>query len=195
MKLRSRVLAGLAAVALALITSATAFAAGSGTEVTAAVTIARLGGTVTCGVDITVTATVVDASGKPIEGQQVDWSFAPKPKAEAADTISPITSTTDASGVATTTVNLACVPGSRHLRATADAVTGSAVLNVSARGAVLGVTSGGPGVPSGGLPNTSTLPGETPAPQDLPVIGMLLAILAMAAGGGLILRRVSLSRS
>ena len=188
MKHRSPWLAGLAAVALALITAGTAFGAYSGNGVTEAVTIARLGGTVTCGVNITVTATVVDATGTPIPGQPVDWSFAPKLKADAADTISSSPSTTDASGVATTTVKLACVPGSRGLRATADAVTGSAVLSVSATGAVLGVTSGS-------LPNTSTLPGETPAPQDLPVIGTLLAILAMAAGGGLILRRVSLSRS
>jgi Bacterial Ig-like domain (group 1) len=196
MKHRSPWLAGVAAVALALITTATAFAAGSGSEVAATVTIARLGGTVPCGVNITVTATVVDATGTPIPGQLVDWSFAPKPKAHAADTISPSTSPTDASGVATTTVVLACVPGDRHIRATAGAASGSAVLNVHATGAVLGVTSGAVlGVTSGGLPNTSTLPGKTPAPQDLPVIGMLLAILAMAAGGGLILRRVSLSRS
>jgi hypothetical protein len=194
MKHRSQWLAGLAAVALALITSATAFAGASSIKSAASVTIARLGGTVPCNVNITVTATFVPASGKPILGQQVDWSFAPKPKPDTADTITPSSSTTDMNGVATTTVFLACVPGDRHIRATVDAVTGSAVLNVHATGKVLGATSGAVlGATSGGLPNTSTLPGETPAPQDLPVIGTLLAILAMAAGGGLILRRVSLS--
>jgi hypothetical protein len=192
MKHRSQWLAGLAAVALALITAGTAFGAND-PGVTEAVTIARLGGRVTCGVNITVTATVVDATGTPIPKKLVDWSFASKPS--RLDTISASHTYTNASGVATTTVKLACVPGSPNLRATADAVTGSAVLNVPATGAVLGVTSGGPGVTSGGLPNTSTLPGETPAPQDLPVIGTLLAMLAMAAGGGLILRRISLSRS
>jgi hypothetical protein len=175
----------LAAVALALITSATAFGAYD-PGVTEAVTIARLGRTVTCGVNITVTATVVDATGTPIPKKLVDWSFASKPS--RLDTINASQTPTNASGVATTTVKLACVPGSPNLRATADAVTGSAVLGVSATGAVLGVTSGS-------LPNTSTLPGETPAPQDLPVIGTLLAMLTMAAGGGLILRRISLSRS
>ena len=175
MKHRSQWLAGLAAVALALITSATAFAAGSGTEVTAAVTVAGPGGTLTCGVNITVTATVLDAANKPIEGQPVAWAFTSTPS--TADKINTTPTTTNASGVATTTVVLACVAGSRTIRATADAVSAGAVLSVTAAG----------------LPNTSTLPGETPAP-GLPIIGTLLAVLAMAAGGVLALRRISFSR-
>jgi Bacterial Ig-like domain (group 1) len=174
MKHRNQWLAGLAAVALALITTATAF--GYAGETAGAVTITRLGGTVKCGVNITVTATVVDAKGKPISGQPVFWSFTAKPS--RADIINASPTFTNSKGVATTTVFLACVPGSRHLRAVADAVSGSAVLNVSAAG----------------LPNTSTLPGGTPAPEGLPVIGTLLAVLAMAAGGVLAVRRISLSR-
>jgi len=173
MKHRSQWLAGLAAVALALITSATAF--GYAGEVAGAVTVAGPGGTLTCGVNITVTATVVDAAGKLIAGQPVAWAFTSTPS--TADKINTTPTTTNASGVATTTVVLACVAGSRTIRATADAVSAGAVLSVTAAG----------------LPNTSTLPGETPA-QNLPVIGTLLAVLAMAAGGVLALRRISFSR-
>lgn len=173
MKHRSQWLAGLAAVALALITSATAF--GYAGEVAGAVTVAGPGGTLTCGVNITVTATVVDAAGKLIAGQPVAWAFTSTPS--TADKINTTPTTTNASGVATTTVVLACVAGSRTIRATADAVSASAVLSVTAAG----------------LPNTSTLPGETPA-QNLPLIGTLLAVLAMAAGGVLALRRISFSR-
>jgi hypothetical protein len=173
MKHRSQWLAGLAAVALALITSATAF--GYAGEVAGAVTVAGPGGTLTCGVNITVTATVVDASGKLIADQPVAWAFTSTPS--TADKINTTPTTTNASGVATTTVVLACVAGNRTIRATADAISAGAVLSVTAAG----------------LPNTSTLPGETPA-QNLPVIGTLLAVLAMAAGGVLALRRISLSR-
>lgn len=173
MQHRNRWLAGLTAVALALMTSATAF--GYAGEVAGAVTVAGPGGTLQCGVNITVTATIVDAAGKPIAGQPVDWSFTSSPS--TADTINATPTITNADGVATTTVNLACVAGNRTIRATADGVSA---------GAVLGVTAAG-------LPNTSTLPGETPAP-GLPLIGTLLAVLAMAAGGVLVLRRTSTSR-
>jgi hypothetical protein len=173
MKNRRRWFAGFAAVALALVTSATAF--GYAGEVAGAVTIATPGGTLKCGVNITVTATIVDSAGKPIAGQPVDWSFTSSPS--AADKINKTPTTTNASGVATTTVVLACVAGNRNLHAVADAVSASAVLGVTAAG----------------LPNTSTLPSETPA-QGSPLIGMLIAVLAMAAGGVFALRQISLSR-
>ena len=172
MKHRSRWLAGFAAVALALVASATAF--GYQTTGGGAVTIATPGGTLKCGVNITVTATLVDSTGAPIAGQAVDWSFTSSPS--AADTINKTPTTTNSSGVATTTVKLACVAGNRHLHAVAGAVGASAVL----------------GVTGAGLPNTSTLPGETPA-QGSPLIGTLLAVLAMVVGGAFALRQMSLS--
>ena len=173
MKHRTRWLAGLAGVALALVTSVTAF--GYAGQVPAAVTIAGPGGTIQCGVALTVTATIVDSTGAPISGQAVAWSFTSTPS--SADKINKTPTTTDASGVATTTVVLACVAGTRHLGAVAGAVRASAVL----------------GVTGAGLPNTSTMPGETPAPGS-PLIGTLLAVLAMAAGGVLALRRIAFSR-
>jgi hypothetical protein len=174
MKHRSPWLAGLAAITLALITTATAF--GYAAQVAAAVTVGTQGGPVKCGAALVVTATVLDANGKPIVGQLVYWSFASTPS--SADVIKKSPTKTDGKGVARTIVVLACVPGSRTIRAKAGTVYASAVL----------------GVTGGGLPNTSTLPGETPAPQDLSLLGTLLAVLAMAAGGVLALRRISLSR-
>ena len=174
MKHRSPWLAGLAAITLALITTATAF--GYVHPTAGAVTITRPSGTLKCGVNITVTATVVDAVGKPISGQLVYWSFTSRPSPLDRIKFSP--TKTNSKGVAKTTVILACVPGSRTIRAKAGTVYASAVL----------------GVTGGGLPNTSTLPGETPAPQDLSLLGTLLAVLAMTAGGVLALRRISLSR-
>ena len=173
MQHRSPWLAALAAVALALVTSATAL--GYGPTVAAAVTIGTPGGTLQCGVNVTVTATIVDAAGKPIAGQPVDWSFKSSPS--SADKINRTPTNTNAEGVATTTVVLACVAGNRYLHAVADAVGASAVLGVTAAG----------------LPNTSTLPSETPA-QGLPLVGTLLAVLAMAVGGAFALRQISLSR-
>ena len=175
MKHRSQWLAGLAAVALALITSATAF--GWSDTGHGEVTVAGPGGTLICGDNITVTATVVNAAGKLIAGQPVAWAFTSTPSTADKINTTTTTTTTNASGVATATVVLVCVAGNRTITATAGGVSA---------GAVLGVTAAG-------LPNTSTLPGETPA-QNLPVIGTLLAVLAMAAGGVLALRRISFSR-
>ena len=174
MKHRNRWLAGLAAVALTLATSATAL--GYQTTTGGALTIAGPGGTLECDVDITVSATLVDSAGAPIAGQAVDWSFTSTPSAD--DVVNSSPTTTNANGVATTTVVLACVAGSRHLRAVAGAVSASAVLGVTAAG----------------LPNTSTLPGQAPGPQDLSLVGMLLAVLAIAAGGALTWRQISLGR-
>ena len=174
MKQRSRWLAGLAAMALAVITTTTTF--GYAGQVPAAVTVGRIGGPVKCGVALVVTATVLDANGKPIVGQLVYWSFASTPS--SADVIKKNPTKTDGKGVARTIVVLACVPGSRDVQAKAGTVYGHSVLGVTAAG----------------LPNTSTLPGELPAPNDLPFIGMLLAVLAMAAGGVLAARRISFSR-
>lgn len=171
---RRRWLAGLAAVLLAIVMAGTAL--GYAGEVAASVTVTRPSGTLKCGVNITVSATILDAAAKPIEGQPVTWKFTSTPS--SADKIKTVHTVTNAQGVAHTTVVLACVPGSRRIRATADDVYGSAVLNVTAAG----------------LPNTSTLPGRAPAPQDLPAFGVLLAVLALAAGGGLTLRRIALSR-
>ena len=171
MKHRGRLIAGLSAVLLALITAATAV--GYTGQSAASITIAVKDSSA-CGQPTTLTATVLDAGGKPVTGQSVDWALVTT--LSSSDKVNKTPTTTNSSGVATTTVTLACVDGSRPVRATAGAVSAQAVL----------------GVTVSGLPNTSTLPvGAPTAPgQAAPLLAMLLA-LACAAGGGLTLRRLA----
>lgn len=171
MNRRNRWFAGLAGTALALGMTATVFAYAG--QVAGAVTVGGPSGTLKCGVALTVTATVSDSEGSLIEGQPVDWAITSSPS--PADTINSTPTTTNASGVATTTVTLACVAGNRTVTATAD--------DISA-GAVLGITAAG-------LPRTSTAPDGSPV-GTLP-IATILALLAVLAGGGIIVRRFAFS--
>lgn len=159
-------LAGLAAVAAALFTAATV-AAYAG-QVAESIQIGV--GTIKCNSPITVTATVLDNNGKAISGKAVAWNFVSTPS--TSDTISPRSSTTNALGVATTTVRLACIPGNRQLRATADQVSGTAVFGLT-EGQVLGIT---------GLPNTTAAPpGSRPeSSSGLPLLVMLVVLLGLA---------------
>jgi hypothetical protein len=178
--LRSRRLAVVAGAALALIISATAF--GYAGQVVVTLTISGPTGPVPCGTPVTFQATALDVNGNPIEGQPVHWSFSSSPSNK--DRIRPRTSRTDANGVATTTVTLACVAGQRTLTAAADKARANAVLTVGVPtfgGAVLGVT---------GLPGTSTAFDGGPASR-LP-LASILAVLAVLAGGGVIGRRLAL---
>jgi hypothetical protein len=174
MKHRSGWMAGFAAVALALVTAVTAF--GYAGETVGAITVTGPGGTIKCGVNVLVTATVVDAEGSRIAGQPIAWKITTTPSTK--DKIKPLSAVTDANGRARANVFLACVPGSRRIRATADAISASTVLNVTAAG----------------LPNTSTLPVGAPGSADLSILGTLLAALALAAAGSLVLRQRVLDR-
>ena len=169
---RNRWFAGLAGTALALAMTATVFAYAG--EVAGAITVGGPSGTVKCGVPLTITATVVDASSKPIEGQPVDWSFTSSPS--SADVINSTPTTTNASGVATTTVTLANVAGNRTVTATADGISANAVLITAC----------------GGLPGTSMTSAGSLA-DTLP-IATILALLAVLVGGGIIIRRFAFSR-
>lgn len=164
---RRRWLTGFAALTLAVLAAGTAL--GYAGEVAASVSVSRPSGTLKCNTNIKVTATILDAAGKPIAGQPVSWAWVPR--VARGDVIKSTPTTTNANGVATTTVVIACVPGSRVLRATADAAKGQAILNMTA----------------GGLPRTSTLAAGIPVTPD-PLLGTLLAVLALMAGGGLVLR-------
>ncbi len=167
---RSRSLAVVAGTALALAMSATVFAYAG--QVVAVLTVSGPSGSLKCGTPVTLRATALDATGAPIEGQTIDWAFTSTPSSK--DKVNSTPTITNASGVATTTVTLACVVGQRTVTATGD--------NVSA-GAVLSLTLGG-------LPGTSTAPGGAPA-GDLP-IASILAVLAVLAGSGFMLRRFAL---
>lgn len=171
MNRRFRFLAGLAGTAFALVMTATVF--GYAGEVAGAVTVGGPGGTLKCGVPLTVTATVLDAASDPIDGQPVDWTFTSSPSSK--DTINSTPTTTNASGVATTTVTLACVAGNRTVTATADDISAGAVLSVTAAG----------------LPGTSTTLDGSPV-GNLP-IATILAVLAVLTGGGIMVRRIAVS--
>jgi len=167
MKHRSRWLAALAAITLSTV-GATA-ALGYAGEVAGSVQVG-VSGTVTCESPITVTATVQDADGKLISEQPVAWEFVSSPSDE--DVINTTPTATNAEGVASTTVELACVAGERRIRATADDVSAEAVLSLG----------------GAGLPNTST----TSTPQLVPLL--LVAILSTFVGGGIMLRRLAFIR-
>lgn len=168
MQHRTRLFGGIFAVILGLSLAATA-SAYQGT-VPGSVTISVKGGGV-CGTPITVTATVLDAEGKPVAGKSVDWklvlTLSPGDKINKSPTV------TNSKGVATTTVILACVEGSRHVRATVGEVAGEAVLGVTVRG----------------LPNTSTLQHESVRLSNS-TLALLFLAAAGCAVGGLLLRRI-----
>ena len=173
MKRRTRWIAGLAAVAVLLTATVTAF--GYTGQVGGAVTVAAHG-TIRCGAPLSLTATFVDGSGAPVAGQSVVWSFVTAPS--SSDRINRTPTTTNSQGVATTTVTLGLVAGTRRIRATAGDVSASAVLNPTC---------------GASLPNTSTLPGETTPGQAVPILAILLAI-ALFAGSGLTVRRLVSAR-
>jgi hypothetical protein len=170
MKRRTVWVAGLAAMAVLLMASMTAF--GYQSQVKGSVTVA---GKVTCGAPFTLTATFVDANGTPVAGQSVEWSFT---AGDASDKINKTPTITDANGVATTTVTLGRVSVARNVQATAGTISATAVLNASCG-------------PTGGvLPNTSTLPGDAPS-QDTPITALAIAALTLVFIGGLGIRRLA----
>jgi len=175
MKRRTEWIAGLAAVALLLTTAVTAF--GYQNTVDGTVTVA-VRGAVVCGGGLTLTATFVDVNGKPVAGQSVAWSFVTS--LSASDKISSTPTTTNSKGVATTSVTLGPVGGSRTIKAIAGTVSATAVLNAAC-------------LSGGVLPATSTLPTQTAPGQAAPLLGMLFA-LVFAVGGGLTLRRLASTR-
>ena len=175
MKHRTRWLAGFSAVLLTLTMAATAFAYNETTP--GSITVTAQGA---CSATFTLTATVLDANGAPVVGQSVAWTFVTVQSTR--DRINSTPTTTEPSGVTTTTVTLASVRGARKIRATAGDVSGTVVLNPSYEGC------------GGVLPSTSTLPVDTAPGQGTPLLAMLFA-LAFATGGGLTLRRLASTRS
>lgn len=171
MKARNRFLAGLAGVAMAMAMTATAF--GYSGQVLGTISVAGPSGTLKCNVPLTVTATLLDVAGQPFTGETVTWAITSSPS--SADRVNQATSTTNASGVATTTVTLACVAGNRTVTATSGEISAGAVLAITAAG----------------LPRTTTLSDNGPA-GGLP-IPTILALFAVLAGGAIIIRRVASS--
>lgn len=168
---RNRWIAGLAGTALALAVSATVFAYVGQTLAT--ITVSGPSGTLKCNTPLTIHATLIATDSTPFTGESVDWTFSSSPS--SGDTINSTPTITNSSGVATTTVTLACVVGNRTITATNGEVSAGAVLAIT----------------SAGLPRTSTVPDGSPL-GNLP-IATLLALFAVLAGGVIIIRRFALS--
>jgi hypothetical protein len=164
----------LGGVLLAMIAAATV--AGYAGQVVATIEVSGPLGQLSCDTPISITARVEDINGDPIEGQSVTWSF--DSGNVSGDTILDTTTTTNASGIATTQVQLTCSPHSVTLLAAADDATGSIVLTITGAGGVLGTT---------GLPRTDTSMGTS-----LPA--MALGVLAVLIGSGTVLGRVIANR-
>lgn len=163
--------AGLAAALLSALVASAVFAYAG--QVTGQVSVAAPSSSLTCNTPVPVAATVLDVNGKPFSDTAVTWSFKSGTE-QSGDKISPTTSTTNASGVATTSVTLACVTGQRTVQATSGTYVG---------GAVLGITAVG-------LPSTSTLP----TPSGEPMWMFLVAAAAVVAGLALMTRQVLIRR-
>jgi hypothetical protein len=143
MRLGQRLAAAGAAGLLLLSVAASAAIAYEG-QIPNQVTVAGPAGILSCNKALTVTATVLDASANPVDNQAVVWTFGGGQ--HTGDQIVTPSTMTNASGVATTTVKLACIVGNRTIVATADPASGQVVL----------------GITQTGLPPTSTDPGSTP---------------------------------
>jgi hypothetical protein len=135
-------------------------------QVAESVSVTTPSGTLPCGTEFPVSATVLDANGQPVTDSAATWSLTTVVSSQ--DSIVDTTTTTDANGVATTMVWLDCIVGDREIEARVGAAFG---------GAVLGITSTG-------LPNTSTPTNQTPP------LMLALAGAAVLAGGILGLRSI-----
>jgi hypothetical protein len=153
----TRLFRALLASALLLSLAGAGLATAYDGEDAASVTVSGPTGTIRCNVWYTIRATVRDITGKAIFNHVVHWNIVLK--LSSKDAISPTSSRTNGSGVATTRVKLACVAGPRSVRARADAVSASFVLPLT----------------SAGLPRTSTtdLTGSDSTPP------WVLALLAL----------------
>ena len=121
------------------------------------ITVAGPSGTLVCNTNLTVTATVLDAGGNPVDNRAVVWTFGAGKV--TGDQIVTASTTTNATGVATTTVKLACVVGNRTVIATSAPSTGQVVLGITATG----------------LPPTGTTPPTPMWPYALAILGICMA--------------------
>jgi adhesin/invasin len=157
MRLGLRFAAGGAAALLLLCVAAPAAFSYLG-QVPNQITVTGPAGTLHCNTDLTLTATVLDATGAPVDGQTVTWAFTAGQV--TGDQIVTASTTTNAAGVTTTIVRLACTVGNRTVTATDAPASGSLVL----------------GIVAAGLPLTSTDPSSTPMwAYGLAALGVLVA--------------------
>ena len=140
-------------------------------QVAATVSVSGPGAQQSCGTDIPVSAVIDDAKGAPVTDQPVTWSFVSG--SLAGDKFLSTSTTTDATGMASTKVVLSCVAHTVVIGAVAGIVSGT-----------VSVTTTGAGLPRTDVANESGTPG----------IALALAALAVLVGSGTILRRFAADR-
>lgn len=160
MKLGQR-LAASGVAALLLLSVAAPAVMGYEGQVTHQVAVSGPAGTLACNTALTVTATVLDAGGNPVDNRAVVWTFGAGKV--TGDQIVTASTTTNATGVATTTVKLACVVGNRTVIATSAPSSGQVVLGITATG----------------LPPTSTTPPTPMWPYALTILGICVAFFVV----------------
>ena len=160
---------GVAVVAGMLLTAWAAPAVlGYAGQVSCQVVVLVPNGSIAPSSTVTVRATVQDTNGNPVANVPVSWSLS---GAQPGDGVSPTTSTTNASGEATSTVTLSTAAGSRTVRAQTSQDSACAA---AAGGGVLGVV--------GGLPDTSTASGPAGiSPWELAIVA-LVALAGLSLG-------------
>ena len=180
MRARTRWIAGLAAAAILLTATVTAF--GYSGQVDAIVGVAAQG-TITCGQPFTMTATVLDADGAPVADASIAWSFVTEAVVVGQDQHNAdrhqLEGRRHHDGDAGSRQRRTDDPRDHHRGrdgATSE-VSASGVVNQSC----------------GGLPRTDTLSPETPQ-GGAPLAAVLVLVLGFAAGGGLTLRRLAATR-
>ena len=147
-----------------------------------------------CPETATVTATVTDETGAPVDDARVEWSFVSG--RQAGDSLAPTTSFTDADGEATTQLTLGPDPGDRVIRATVGDASATATAtcdDVGGLGPTPPTTGNGGTAPTtgptppttGGLPRTSTSPGES----AVPLWPLALVTIAVAGSALLVSRK------
>jgi hypothetical protein len=154
-------------LALVLAASVAAYAG----QVAATVQVSGPSGPQACGTPITVTALVQETGGALVTGDPVAWSFVSGNV--TGDRILSTPTNTNASGIASTTVQFACSPHSVVLGAMMGAASGTVAIAVSGKG----------------LPRTDTLGGGTTSS-----LTMVLAGIAVLLGSAMILRRFAAAR-
>jgi hypothetical protein len=122
-----RSLAAGSAAALLLVCFATSAAVAYQGQVVNQVIVTGPSGTISCDTPLTLTATVLDSHGLPVDNLAVVWTFGAGQV--TGDQISATSTTTNASGVTTTTVTLACIAGNRTIVATAAPASGQLVIS------------------------------------------------------------------
>ena len=153
-----RRLAAVGAASLLLLSVAASAAFAYEGQIPQQVTVAGPAGVLACNTALTVKATVLDANGNPVDNQAVVWTFGAGQV--TGDQIVTASTMTDAAGVATTTVKLACTVGNRTIVATDGPASGQVVLGITAAG----------------LPPTSTATDTTPLwPYALALLGICVA--------------------